>query len=157
MWQRPWCRVRPVRSVVFLPLFVLGATLGCLEAPLSLEDPLPVADAGWDQVRYLGTDDTVVVDLDARASCDPVGAPLGPANWTVVQAPPSSAPTISNLGNLRALFEAATPGSYLIALTVSTDDRESDADFVLIEVREGEGDDVFIGPPDTDACGNGID
>lgn len=147
----------PVRLSALLPLLGLLAAFGCLEAPLAIEDPLPVADAGWDQVRYLDTDDTVVVDLDARASCDPVGAPLGPANWTVVQAPPNSQPTISALGNLQALFEAAVPGSYLIALTVSTEDRESDADFVLIEVREGAGDDVFIGPPDTDACGFGIE
>ena len=146
-----------MRSLALSLLFTTAAASACIEAPLELEDPLPVADAGWDQVRYLGSDDTVVVDLDARASCDPVGAPLGPANWVVVQAPPNSSPTVSNLGNLQALFEAATPGSYLIALTVSTEERESDADFVLIEVREGEGEDVFIGPPDTDACGNPID
>ncbi len=145
-----------MRSVALL-LLGLSAVLGCIEAPIALEDPLPVADAGWDQIRYLGSDPTVVVDIDARASCDPIGAPLGPANWTVVQAPPSSSPTVSSLGNLQALFEAATPGSYLIALTVSTTDRESDADFVLIEVREGEGEDIFIAPPDTDACGNPID
>ena len=32
-------------------------------------------------------------------------------------------------------------------------DRESDLDFVSIQVLEGEGNDVVVGPPDTNACG----
>lgn len=143
-----------MRSAVLVLLLGCAAlAAGCFEAQLELDDPAPVADAGFDQVRYLQGQPSLVVDLDGRASCDPLGNSLDAAEWRVLQAPPGAGPTISPLGTLQALFNATASGEYLIALNVVAGDRESPTDVVLIDVREGSGDDVVVGPPVTDACG----
>lgn len=143
-----------MRSALLVPLLGCAAlSAGCFEAQLELEDPAPVADAGFDQVRYLDGQPSLIIDLDGRASCDPLGSSLDDAEWRVLQAPPGSSPAISPLGTLQALFNAAVPGEYLIALNVLAGDRESPTDVVSVEVRDGSGDDIVVGPPATDACG----
>lgn len=133
---------------------LLWGTLAC-EGELDLPEPLPVADAGFDQVRYLGDASELTVELDARASCDPNNAAFQEAIWTVVNAPGNPpAPVASELGATLTVTEA---GEYVLALQVQYGDRLSEPDYVAIRVQTGAGQDVVVAPPSTTACGDTIE
>ena len=133
---------------------LLWGTLAC-EGELSVPEPLPVADAGFDQVRYLGDASELTIELDGRASCDPMGSDFQNATWSVVSAPGEEpTPDAEDLG---ATFTVTEAGEYILALQVSYGDRLSDPDYIAIQVRAGAGDDVVVAPPSTTACGDPID
>lgn len=117
-----------------------------------MPEPPPVADAGFDQIRYLGDAESVRVELDGRASCDPMGRTLTDAVWTLLSAP-KPAPKLAPTSLLRAGFEAKEPGEYILSLVVIADDRASEPDFLSVRVERGEGEDVVVAPPATNACG----
>ena len=135
---------------------LLLGMVGCVEGTLEVNEPMPVADAGFDQIRFLGDGDTVVVDLDGRGSCDPQRHGVDEVRWSLVDSPLNASPLLSNAGDLRALFEADLPGDYLIGLQVTAEERESPVDYVLVSVREGDGDDVVVLLPEINACGDRI-
>jgi hypothetical protein len=112
---------------------------------------LPVADAGFDQLRFGGAE-AVRVMLDGRASCDPMGEPLGEVSWRLLRAP-GEWPALEDDSALRASFLAPGPGEYVLSLEVGTGDRKSEADLLSVRVEAGEGDDVDVAPPATNACG----
>lgn len=138
-----------------LPLGGLLGVLGALacEGQLSVPEPPPVADPGFDQVRYLNDAEGLTVALDARASCDPMGTPLTGAAWEIVSAP-GTTPELSATTLLRAEFVASDPGEYVLSLTVAANDRESDPEYITILVKPGVGEDVVVTPPSTTACGD---
>jgi hypothetical protein len=147
-----------VRIVALLTVAL--SSVGCFEADLGVEALHPVADAGFDQRRYLGASGSIAVEIDGRASCDPQGSPLGLATFEIVDGP--ERPMVSVLDRLRGLFEVQQPGEVLVALRVRTDDpangpRESAPDYVVVTVLEGDGDDVVMPPPSTNACGQPLD
>ena len=148
--------MRRTRHVICGWLLAGGLGAGCLGSSLEVESPAPVADAGFDQVRYLGDRDSIVVQLDGRASCDPLGDLIDRAIWTMEDAPLNSYDEVSIAQDMRAIFVANDPGTYLVSLKIQVADRESPADFVAVEVRAGEGEDVVVSPPSTDACGQDI-
>lgn len=133
---------------------LLWGTLAC-EGQLSVPEPLPVADAGFDQVRYLGDASELTIDLDGRASCDPMGSTLQKATWSVVSAP-GEEPSLEG-EELGASFTVTEAGEYILTLQVSSGDRLSDPDYIAIQVKAGTGDDVVVAPPKTTACGDPID
>lgn len=127
---------------------------------LDVEGPDPVADAGFDQVRFLGDAAALDVELDARASCDPLDdAPDLGAAWTLVTAPPGANAAVSTHKDdtLHATFTAELPGEYVVSVVVKNGDRRSDPDDVEIDVRAGDGEDIVVSAPDTDACGGPVE
>jgi hypothetical protein len=152
-------RSKTMSRVVVLVLAALSLT-GCFEAELGVEALHPVADAGFDQRRHLGVSSSLTVEVDGRASCDPQGAPLSAGTFSIVEGP--TRPPLSALGRLRAVFEVQEPGEYLIALRVTAEDaptelRKSAPDYVVITIVEGEGEDMVLPPPSTNACGQQIE
>lgn len=152
-----------MRSVRFPSLFsgvaILAATLsgvGCVEGTLELNEPMPVADAGFDQILYLGGAATKTVDLYGLGSCDPQRSGIDEERWKLVDGPLGAQEAISFQGNLRAVYVAEGPGDYLIGLQVVAGERESALDYVLISVRDGDGEDLVVLPPEINACGDRI-
>lgn len=131
------------------------ASVACFEAPLAVDVVTPVADAGFDQRRFLGGSTSVTIDLDGRASCDPQGEDLVDIAWSLVEGP--ERPALVDADRLRGGVVLSTPGEYLFALRVTTraggEVRESAPDYVSVRVLDGFGDDVVVRPPSTDACG----
>lgn len=143
---------------VFLPAIVLSLASGvACDGELQLPELGPYADAGFDQVRYLGNSGggsaSIEVELDGRASCDPMGQPLGDAHWTLVQSPPGASVS-AGTAKLSARMLVTAPGEYVLSLRVSTGERVSEPDYVSIRVLPGEGDDLVVAPPGTTACGD---
>jgi hypothetical protein len=136
-----------MRRVLWL---VLLSSVGCV-GDLAVTPTRPVADAGFDQVRFMGTAPKVTIELDGRASCDPVGAAPVTMTWAVLSAPGEHPALVTN--GLHATFDASEPGDYAITATAHVGDRISDVDTVTIQVRTGNGDDVVTAAPHTDACG----
>ncbi|MFZ9886678.1 MAG: hypothetical protein ACO3JL_04160 [Myxococcota bacterium] len=145
-----------MRSKSLCASLLLSASFLACEGELSVPVALPVADAGFDQVLFLGGEPSVQVHLDGRASCDPTGGALTSATWTIVSAPVAP-PELSAADTLTASFDATEPGDYQIALLVEAGDRQSDTDFLAVRVEQGNGDDITVGPPATDACGAPLD
>tara|TARA_Y100001934_G_C12149385_1_gene676522 strand:- start:9 stop:476 length:468 start_codon:yes stop_codon:yes gene_type:complete len=147
-----------ISTVVFLfGAFVFtGLMSGCLSGQLVQPEEAPLSDAGYDQVLFLGSESSITVNLDGRASCDPGGFPISAAAWALLEAPGISSIDISSVGTLQGFFEASTPGIYLLSLTVTADERESAPDFVEITIREGNGENDPGTLPETDACGNNL-
>ena len=124
-----------------------------------MPEPLPYADAGFDQVRHLGgnaASGALSVELDGRASCDPMGLAFEEATWSVVSAPGRAPEPVAG-SKLRASFAATEPGEYVLALQVTYGGRLSEPDYVAIRIEPGEGEDVVVAPPGTTACGDPID
>jgi hypothetical protein len=127
--------------------------MGCAE-PVDLPLPMPVAQAGMDQVRHLNDRSEVRLGLDGRASCDPLGEELIDAHWQVLLAPGGATFSWESSENaMRHHLLVKRPGEYVVGLVVETHDRKSDLDAVVIEVRPGSGSDRVLPPPQTDACG----
>jgi len=131
----------------------LGA---CVEGTLEVNEPMPVADAGFDQVIYLGTAGERTVELSGLGSCDPQRTSISDDSWNLVDGPSDVTVDFDTSGHLRASFVASTPGEYLVGLRVAAGDRESPMDYVLVSVREGDGDDVIIPPVEVNACGERV-
>lgn len=148
-----------MRHVVLTAAALWGLS-GCA-GELSEADVSPIASAGFDQVRYLGDDNTVRVPLDGRASCDPLGGALDAYHWTIIAAPPGSEVEVQAPGEddnpRRAAFQAELPGTYLVALRVGAGQRVSTSDTVAIEVRVGDDAPQIFEPPLTDLCGTPIE
>lgn len=144
-----------MRRLLCLPLALAPLALGC-EGELTVPLADPVADAGFDQVRHLGTQSELQVSLDGRASCDPAGEGLSGATWAVVSSP-SGHPEVVPGEGLTARFTVSEPGEYLVSLIVTAGERTSEPDYLVVNVVEGHGDDVLVAPPATDACGQPLD
>ena len=149
-------RNNPLRFAALLlgPMGFLG--LGCLEGQLATADPTPYADAGFDQIVYLGSQTELTIELDGRASCAPGGSAVSSATWSMLEGPGIVNVDVSAVGTLQAFFSTSTPGTYLFSLKVTADERESGPDFVEIRVREGQGENSISELPETDACGNNL-
>lgn len=124
------------------------------EGELSVPEPPPVADAGFDQLRYL-VSDPLTIALDGRASCDPMGGGISDVTWTLVSAP-GATPELSPSSLLRARFDAELPGEYLLSLVVTSGGRTSEPDYISVRVERGEGEDIVVAPPATTACGDAL-
>lgn len=135
---------------IALPLLLLAC-----EGELSVPMAAPVADAGFDQLRHVVGSADLEINLDGRASCDPMGDGITTATWTVVTAP-GSTPELDVGEDLTASFVTAESGEYVVSLVVGAGDRASDPDYLAVRVVDGEGDDVTVAPPATDACGQPI-
>jgi hypothetical protein len=148
------CDGRFMRSAIVVLAVVCSGCAG----ELAVTTPSPVADAGFDQRRFLGAGPGEIdVEVDGRGSCDPAGGTSAlAATWTLVAAPAGPPPNVDVRGLVGA-FHVATPGSYTLALTVRAGDRESEADFVTLHVEEGDGSDDVVGPPLTNACGEALE
>jgi hypothetical protein len=127
---------------------------GC-DSPLDLPHAAPVADAGFDQILRLGDDGERRIELDGRASCDPLGEPLDDARWTLVGGPGASDPRLLE-GDLVASFLAGAPGEYVFELSVAAGERTSELDTVVVTVVDDDGDDDVLALPATNACGERI-
>lgn len=139
-----------MRGACFLLPLVVG--LAACDGDLSVPMAPPVADAGFDQLRF-ADGEAVSIVLDGRASCDPMGEALTDVEWTLVSAP-GDAPELEEGAALRTGFVAADAGEYLLRLVVGTaDERDSEPDFLTVRVDDGEGDDIEVAPPATNACG----
>lgn len=134
---------------------VLVGSVAC-DGELQLPELGPYADAGFDQVRYLGNaggEAGIDVELDGRASCDPMGQKLSEAHWALVQAP-SGSPVPTGTSQLGAKMLVTVPGEYVLSLRVVAGDRVSEPDYVSVRVMAGEGEDLVVAPPSTTACGD---
>lgn len=140
---------------VCLSIFVGALLLGC-EGELTVPMAVPVADAGFDQVRHVVVPEDLEVTLDGRASCDPMGDGITAVTWTIVSAP-AGAPELEVGSDLQASFLATEPGEYTVTLVVTSDDRVSEPDYMTVNVLDGDGEDVLVAPPVTDACGQPLE
>ncbi len=138
-----------------LPITLLSLLAGC-EGELTVPMAAPVADAGFDQVRHTAVVSGLEVTLDGRASCDPMGDGITEFTWSVVSAP-GAAPELVEGDHLTASFSALDLGEYLVSLVVEAGERVSEPDYMVINVVNGEGSDVLVAPPVTDACGQPIE
>jgi len=149
------------KNMFYVRLFsihVLGALAliqtGCVPGQLLTPESRPYAEAGFDQILYLGSESEVTVDLDGRASCDPEGFVISSATWTMLEGPGLTNVELNAVGTLQAFFSSETPGPYVFSLIVAAEDRESHPDFVEIRILEGTGESRTAEFPETDACGN---
>lgn len=144
-----------MRRLTCLPIGLCALLAGC-EGELTVPMADPVADAGFDQVRHITAPSDVEVTLDGRASCDPMGEGLSGATWTIVSAP-AGHPEVSSGDGLTAKFTASEPGEYLVSLVVTAGERASEPDYMAVSVVDGDGEDVLVAPPVTDACGQPLE
>lgn len=144
-----------MRRLCCLPIAILPLVAAC-EGELTVPMADPVADAGFDQVRHITAPSDVEIALDGRASCDPMGDGITSASWTLVSAP-AAHPEVAPGDGLTAKFFASEPGDYLVSLVVSAGERESEPDYMVVSVVDGDGEDVLVAPPVTDACGQPLE
>lgn len=144
-----------MRGPSCLPIALVSLLVAC-EGELTVPMADPVADAGFDQVRHITAPSDVEVTLDGRASCDPMGDRITGATWSVVSAP-AAYPEIAPADGLTAKFRASEPGEYLVSLVVTAGERESEPDYMMVSVVDGDGEDVLVAPPVTDACGQPLE
>lgn len=144
-----------MRRLSCLPIALLPLVAAC-DGELAVPLVDPVADAGFDQVRHVSAPADVQITLDGRASCDPAGEGLSGATWTIVSSP-AGHPELSAAEGLTAKFSASEPGEYVISLVVTAGERVSEPDYVAVTIVDGEGDDVLVSPPVTDACGHPLE
>ena len=142
------------RPALFLSAPILLFFPACA-GELSVTEPLPVADAGLDQILFLDGASSSVVDLDGTASCDPLGEAIASSTWTLIDQPAQGDGNGASIeaSGLNASFTAEAAGEYTIMLSVKVGERASGVDYVTVVVREGSGDNVVPPPPATNACG----
>ena len=97
---------------------------------VSTRNSPPVADAGPDQSVFVGD----LVTLDAGASTDPDGDPLGYA-WSLTAVPPGSAAALSDPSALNPTFTVDLPGGYVAQLLVNDGTADSAPDTVTVNTR----------------------
>lgn len=106
-----------------------GDSLGACADDQEPENEPPVADAGTDQLVYLGAE----VVLDGSASFDPDGDPLTYL-WTLVSAPAGAVVELSDPAAVSPSFLPEVPGEYVFSLVVNDGEFDSEPDFVTILV-----------------------
>lgn len=83
-----------------------------LVAPVAVNSP-PVVNAGKDKTYAIGE----TIQLTGSAT-DADGDPLT-HQWTIIQSPDNSTPTLTNSDQITATLNASAQGSYVLTLTVS--------------------------------------
>jgi hypothetical protein len=114
---------------------------------ISMQNSVPVADAGPDQSVLVG--DTVT--LDGSGSHDVDGDQLTIA-WSFVSIPAGSSATLSNSTGVNPTFDVDLPGTYVVQLTVNDGMLDSAPDTVTISTQNtapvanaGPDQSVFVG------------
>ena len=92
----------------------------------------PVADAGEDQIISVGDN----VSLNGGASADPDGDTNLGYQWIIVSRPDGSTATLSDAQIVDPTFVADLGGEYIIELTVSDWELESEPDTVVITANQ---------------------
>lgn len=98
-----------------------------------VEDLQPIANAGSDQVRIVGTE----IYLNGSASFDPEKKELS-YSWQFVQKPEGSNALLDKPNKINPMFIADKAGLYLLALVVYDGLNESLVDEVRIQVNENQ-------------------
>lgn len=117
-----------------------------------LPPPLPLADAGDDQLRLLRPGGTTV-GLDARASCDPEGRYIETFAWTFISVPRGMREDVPIDPGLHTSFVAPLAGRYVVQLVVIAEGLESAPDQVVIELRDDVAEDLVPTAAAIDRCG----
>ena len=121
-----------------------------------LPAPAPIADAGNDQLlRYFVPG--VLVGLDGRASCDPLGRSIVHYEWWLHDWPSNSFASITSEDGVHATFTADVEGRFVVALAVEAGGLLSPPDEVLIEVRADAEHVIEPSVPDQNRCGEALD
>lgn len=104
-----------------------------IERPTNVQPPInlpPMADAGPDQSINQWT----AVRLDGSASSDPNGDPLT-YNWSVVSSPGYNYTALTGANTATPSFNADSPGTYVLSLTVYDGYSASQPDTVTVVVK----------------------
>jgi hypothetical protein len=129
--------------------------LCCLSACGQLaETPevLPLADAGNDQLRrFVGY--PLLIGLDARGSCDPLGNDIDSYSWTLSTRPRDSQAILAAANTQHPTFFADIEGRYEVNLVVAAHGVASETDRALIEFRSGLAQDTAPTVPLRNRCG----
>jgi hypothetical protein len=99
---------------------------------VTTENRPPVADAGDDQIVPVGDS----VSLSGGASVDPDGDLIIAYHWIIVSKPDGSTATLSDSQIVDPTFVADMAGEYIIELTVSDWELDSDPDTVVITANQ---------------------
>ena len=99
---------------------------------VTTENRPPVADAGYDQIVSVGA----TVSLNGGASADPDGDAISGYQWIIVSRPDGSTATLSDAHIVNPTFVADLGGEYIIELTVSDWELESEPDRVMITANQ---------------------
>ena len=97
------------------------------------EDLLPVAEAGSDQIRLLGTE----VYLNGSSSYDPELQELS-YNWEIITKPEGSEAELVNPTSVNPSFIGDKEGNYRISLKVNDGRNVSVTDEVLVQINENQ-------------------
>lgn len=113
---------------------------------------MPWSDAGDDQLRAIFAN-PVVIGLDGRASCDPLGEPLSSYTWLVQSQPDGAAVDLQRADSVHPSFVANLPGVYVLALIVKAGQRSSEPDLVRISVETELEEEVPLRAATVNRCG----
>lgn len=131
---------------------LLSLLLAACGQEADLPPPLPLADAGDDQLRLLRRGGTTI-GLDARASCDPEGRYIDTFEWSFVSTPPGMRDDLSIEAGLHSSFVAPVVGRYVLQLVVTAEEVQSAPDLVVIELRDDLDEDLAPTAASVDRCG----
>jgi len=115
-------------------MLLLLAAVACAQE-VEFERPLPIADAGDDQLRLLAGD-SLFIGLEGRASCDPSGDLIEAYHWSLTGKPAGSQAILNDADTIHPNFEADKVGAYFVALIVEAHGETSDPDEIIIELRD---------------------
>lgn len=100
---------------------------------IEIVDQKPMAFAGLDQVKMLGTE----VRLNGRYSSDIDNQKLS-YKWSILDSPAGSNPVIKDESHMNPFLIADKAGDYSITLVVNDGTNNSDADTVLVQLIENQ-------------------
>ena len=135
-------------------LFALSTIVSCAQE-IDLPGAAPWADAGDDQWRQWNGQD-LVIGLDGRASCDPLGEAVKIYDWRIFSQPEEADIHLQRADSVHPSFLAKYPGQYILTLEVLSGERWSDPDPVNIHISDTIAEDYAPSVPLQDRCGNDL-